>query len=108
MADDIEWITPGEGLPTAGKRHGKAEVAKFFESVAKTWEFTAFEPREYLASGDALTVTGMYSAIARATGKSMTSEWVMLWKFRGGKVAFFREYTDTLAMAAAVTGKAAA
>jgi ketosteroid isomerase-like protein len=38
----------------------------------------------------------------------MDSAWVMVWKIRGGKVVYFREYTDTQALAAAVKGAAAA
>jgi len=51
---------------------------------------------------------GNYKAVARATGKPVAAEWVMVWKMRGGKVIYFREYTDTQALAAAVTGHAAA
>ena len=67
LTDDIEWITPGKGVATEGVRHGKAEVAKFFEAVAATWKFTAFQPREYIASDDTVAVIGSYTAIARAT-----------------------------------------
>ena len=99
---NVEWTTPGKGVPTEGTRRGPAEVARFFETVGSTWTFTAFEPREYVASGDTVVAIGSYAATARATGKPMTSDWVMVWKFRNGKLAYFREYTDTQALAAAV------
>jgi uncharacterized protein len=108
LADDVEWTTPGEGIPTEGTRRGPAEVAKFFEIVGSTWDFTAMEPREFVASGDTVAVIGRYAGVARATGKTMDSAWVMVWKIRGGKVVYFREYTDTQALAAAVKGAAAA
>ena len=100
LTDDILWITPGEGIPTEGTRRSAGEVAQFFASVADTWKFTAFEPREYIASGDSLAVTGHYAATVPSTGKTVAADWVMVWKFRDGKVAYFREYTDTLALAA--------
>jgi ketosteroid isomerase-like protein len=103
LADDVEWITPGEGFPIAGTRHGVAEVAQFFEIVASTWDFTAFEPREYVDAGDTVVAIGSYAAVARETGKPISSEWVMVWKIRDGKVAHFREYTDTQALAGALT-----
>src|SRR5690348_16422934 len=87
LTDDIEWTTPGRGVPTSGTRHGKAEVAEFFQKVAETWNFTAFEPREYIASGDMVAAIGSYTAIARATGRNVTSEWVMVWKIRDGYLA---------------------
>jgi ketosteroid isomerase-like protein len=107
LSDNVEWTTPGEGLPTQGVRHGKAEVAKFFETVAATWSFNVFEPREYIASGDMLAVVGSYTATAQSTGKTVSSEWVMLWRFRDGQVAAFREYTDTQALVQAITPRTA-
>jgi len=108
LAGDVEWTTPGNAIPTAGTRRGPAEVGRFFEIVGSTWNFTSFEPREYIASGDTVVVIGSYAAIARPTGKTVSSEWVMVWKMRNGKVAYFREFTDTEAMAAAVTKQTAA
>jgi uncharacterized protein len=108
LSDDVDWTTPGTGIPTAGARHGKAEVKAFFEAVAATWEFTSFQPHEYIASGDIVTVIGAYTAIARATRRTVTSEWVMLWKIQNGKLTWFREFTDTQALAEALMGRASA
>lgn len=102
LTDDIEWIAPGDGIPTAGKRRGAAQVAQFFKSVANPWNFTAFEPREFMASGDSLAVSGHYAATAKSTGKKMAADWLMVWKIRDGKVSYFREYTDTEAKVAAL------
>ena len=54
-----------------------------------------------------MVAIGSYAATARATGKSFSSEWTMVWKFRSSKVTHFREYTDTLALKNAVSGVAA-
>ena len=108
LADDIEWTTPGDGIPTAGTRRSVAEVGRFFEIVGATWDFTAFEPREYVASGDTVAVIGSYAATSLATGRRTASEWVIVWKMRNGKVTHFREFTDTQALAAAVGARAAA
>jgi ketosteroid isomerase-like protein len=108
VADDVDWTNPGEGVPTCGTRRSVAEVGRFFEIVDSTWNFTAFEPREYVASGDTVVAIGSYAAIAKQTGKSVASEWVMVWKIRDGKVTYFREYTDTEALAGAAKKAAAA
>lgn len=102
LTEDVEWITPGQGNPTHGHRKGPAEVAGFFEVVGKTWDFTAFEPREYVASGDTVVALGSYAAFARSTRKPAASDWVMVWKMRDGKVSYFREFNDTEALAAAL------
>lgn len=108
IANDVEWINPGKDVPTAGVRRSAAEVAQFFQIVGNTWNFTAFEPRDYIESGDTVVAIGSYTAIARATGKMVSSDWVMVWKMRDGKVTYFREFTDTEALAAAVMKTAAA
>ena len=42
LTDDIEWITPGKGIPTEGTRHGKAEVAKVLRDGGRDVEFHRF------------------------------------------------------------------
>jgi ketosteroid isomerase-like protein len=108
LDDGIEWITPGAGLPTAGVRHGKSEVAGFFKAVNEPWDFHAFEPREYLDAGDQLAVRGFYDSTSRQTGRRASSEWVMMWKFKDGKVTHFQEYTDTAALQDALTVRSGA
>ena len=108
LDDNVEWTTPGEGLPTSGTRLGKTEVARFFQTVAETWEFTVFEPRDYIAAGDQIAVCGSYTATARSTGRQVKSEWVMVWKLRDGKVTRFQEYMDTAAARDAYSARVAA
>ena len=101
LSDEIEWITPGT-FPTSGTRHGKTEVAKFFDLVKSTWLFSVFEPREYIAAGHNVAVIGTYTVMARATGKTASSMWMMHWKIRRGKIAYFREFADIQAIGNAV------
>ena len=107
LADDIEWIMPGKSLPSSGTFHGKAGVARFLEITKETWSSLSLEPRQYIASGDTVAVVGTVSATARSTGRSLTTDWVMLWKIRDGKLASFQEMTDTLAAAEALKPHAA-
>jgi len=55
-----------------------------------------------------VAVMGSYTAIARVTGNSVSSEWTMVWKIRDGKLAWFREFTDTQALAEALLARASA
>lgn len=103
LSEDVVWSTPGKGLPTEGTRHGKEEVRRFFGTVAETWLFESFQLREYIASGDVVSVIGSYTATARSTGKTVSTEWVTVWRFREGKVVSFREFTDTHALLEAVS-----
>lgn len=38
VAEDIEWLIPGENWPLAGTRHGHAGLADLFETASKTME----------------------------------------------------------------------
>jgi ketosteroid isomerase-like protein len=101
FAEDIEWISPGEGLPLAGTYRGRAAVGNFFGKLAETLEFSAFEPREFLAEGDRVLVVGWESGKVKATNRPFEGQWVMAFTLRNGKVTNFREYSDTLAWARA-------
>jgi len=108
LDEAIEWVTPlVEGQAGSGTKHGHAGVLEFFQAVAASWEFEAFEPREYIASGDLLAVVGYYRAKSRKTGRVAESPWVMVWRFRNGKCIHFQEYTDTAALTKALAGSAA-
>src|SRR5437660_1635327 len=65
MDDNVVWVTPDIGRAPGGTYRGKAGVAQFFKEVGETWEFQAFEPREYIASGDQVVVLGSYAFTSR-------------------------------------------
>lgn len=101
FAEDIEWISPGEGLPLAGTYHGHAAVAGFFQKLAQTVEFLSFEPREFVAQGDRVLVIGRDKGKVKTTNRTFEGDWVMAFTVRNGKVTNFQEYVDTLASARA-------
>jgi ketosteroid isomerase-like protein len=94
MADDIQWITPGNSV-LAGERRGREEVAAFFRTIDERLIKLVFEPRDFIPSGDRVIVFGRYEFRSRATGRTAASHWVMVWTLRNGKAAHFQEYTDT-------------
>jgi uncharacterized protein len=51
MADDIEWVDPGDpdDNPNAGTFKGKEAVLGWFGGLASTRDYTTFEPREFIA-----------------------------------------------------------
>src|SRR5580658_3770510 len=52
VAEDIEWIIPGEDWPLAGTRHGHAGLADLVKTQSETMETSLMEPREFVAQGD--------------------------------------------------------
>jgi len=103
MADDIEWVLPGDpnDNPMAGTYRGKDEVLAWFGRLAEDLDFTAFEPRDFIAQGDKVVSIVHAEATVRNTGRSVVNDEAHLWTFKEGKVARFRIYFDTAAAAAA-------
>jgi len=100
VAEDIEWIIPGEDWPLAGTRRGYAGLADLLETASKTME-TSTEPRGYVAQGNRVLVIGVAMGKIKATNKPFKDDWVFDITVRNGKVTKIREYIDTQALARA-------
>jgi ketosteroid isomerase-like protein len=101
----IEWISNGDGrtIPWGGKHRGIEGVASFFQALADNLNFEAFEPREFLASGDAVIVLGRTRAhFMKAAGGTIDSEWAHVFTIKNGKLARFQEFYDTAAIEHAI------
>lgn len=104
MTDDIHWrpvIGTAAHVPFSGEQTGKTKVAEFFKQVAESEDFEQFEPREFVAQGDTVVAIGHYRAVSKATGKRFDSDFAMVFTLRNGKVATFREFTDSAGINAA-------
>ncbi len=103
MADDIEWVSPGEPDvdPTAGISRGKEAVLGWFGTLAENLEFQVFEPREFIAQGDKVVSLVDVEATVRGNGRKFVNQEAHAWTFRDGKLAHFQIYLDTAALAAA-------
>ncbi len=99
FADDVEWQVPGAGLPLAGTYRGHDGVANYFQKLAAEVDVLDFQPREFLAEGDRVLVVGWERVKVKATNRTIELDWIMSFTVRNGKVAVFREFTDTKALA---------
>lgn len=97
MADDIEWVDPGDpdDDPNAGTFKGKEAVLGWFGGVASTLEYTTFEPREFIAQNDKVVSLVYSEATVRDTGRAFVNPEAHVWRFRDGKLARFQSYHDT-------------
>ena len=100
VAEDIEWIIPGEDWPLAGTRHGHAGLADLLETASKSME-TSTEPREFIAQGDRVLVVGFARGKIKATNKTFEDDWIFAITVREGRLTSIREYVDTQALARA-------
>jgi len=98
VAEEVDWEFVGPAsLAYAGKRRNHKEVAAFFADVPRADEIHAFEPREFIAAGEHVTVLGWESSTALDTGTKFQSEWVHVFTVKKGKVTRWRGFFDTAA-----------
>ena len=86
VAEDIEWIIPGEDWPLAGTRRGHAGLADVLETASKTMETNTTEPREFVAQGDRVLVVGFATGKIKATNKPFEDDWIFAITVRDGKL----------------------
>jgi len=101
VAEDIEWIVPGEDWPLAGTHRGHAGLADVLQKASEEVEMTYPEPPEFVAQGDRVLVVGFATGRIKATNKTFGDHWVLAITVRNGKLANVREYVDTQALARA-------
>jgi uncharacterized protein len=101
VAEDIEWIIPGEDWPLAGTHRGRAGLAAVLQKASEEVEMTYPKPPEFVAQGDRVLVVGVATGKIKATNKPFKDEWVFDITVRDRKVAKIREYIDTQALARA-------
>jgi ketosteroid isomerase-like protein len=100
VAEDIEWIIPGEDWPLAGTHRGHAGLVDLLETASKSIE-TSTEPREFVAQGDRVLVVGFARGKIKATNKTFEDDWIFAITVRNGRLTSIREYVDTQALARA-------
>ena len=101
VAEDIEWIVPGEDWPLAGTHRGHAGIADVLQKASEEVETTYPAPPEFVAQGDRVLVIGVATGKIKATNKAFKDEWVFDITVRDGKLTKIREYIDTQALARA-------
>jgi uncharacterized protein len=102
LSEDVEWVTPGSpAVPYAGAYRGREDVARFLAILDSELDYEFWESREFIAQGDTVAVVGAERWRARRTGQVVDNPWVIVFTLRDGKVARFRNFEDTAAVAAA-------
>jgi uncharacterized protein len=101
VAEDIEWIIPGEDWPLAGTHRGHAGLADVLQKASEQVETTYPDPPEFIAQGDRVLVVGFAAGKIKATNKPFKDHWVFDITVRNGKLTNIREYIDTQALARA-------
>ena len=102
FAKDIKW-NQMKGFPESGQYVGaKQIIEKVFMDFSKNWDNWKATNTRYVDSGDGVFVIGFYEGTYKATGKSMTAEFISEYKVAEGKITEFNQFTDTFLIAQAM------
>jgi ketosteroid isomerase-like protein len=98
LAPDVSWEleAPAE-ISIAGIRKGPDAVKGFFQAIANDHADPKLEIAEYFSSADGVATFGRYKCTIKKTGNRLDSPVAQLFKFRGGKIVRFVDFTDTAA-----------
>jgi uncharacterized protein len=106
VTDDVDWAAEAASpsAPWYGVRHGRDAVAQFFTDFGSAMEIEEFTPVSYAGNDtDVLTVVRC-RARSRSTGKPISMDLHHYFKFRDGKIAYYRGTEDTAQTEAALRG----
>jgi hypothetical protein len=98
VTDDVDWATEAGGTdaPWWGPHAGRAGVGEFFEQFAAAMEVDEFTPLVVAADGDVVLSVVRLRVRSRATGTAAAMDLHHWFRFRDGKIAFYRGTEDTL------------
>ena len=97
VTDDVDWAaeTTSTAAPWYGVHHGKDAVAGFFAAFGSAMEVEEFTPVSLAANDtDVLTVV-RFRARSRSTGRTAAMDLHHYFRFRDGKIAYYRGTEDT-------------
>ncbi len=102
LTEDVDWAScPDSDIaPWHGVHRGRAEVPGFFKALGDTLQITAFTPLSFTSNEADVMVVTHWAATDPATGKSAEMDIHHWWRFRDGKICYYRGTEDTAATAA--------
>jgi ketosteroid isomerase-like protein len=103
VAPDVEWVEAA-GFPLAGTyRTPDGVISGVFEQLAAAWDDWITHDDTYVVDGERVVVLGRYSAVNKATGKTMSVRVAHCFIVRGGKIVRFEQIVDSAGVRAAMT-----
>lgn len=97
LVDDVDCSAEGVSttVPWYGGRRGKDQVTSFFEAFGSTMEVKEFTPVSIGANGEDVFAVVRCRTTARATGKDVDMNLHHFFRFRDGKIWYYRGSEDT-------------
>jgi ketosteroid isomerase-like protein len=79
-----------------------------FARLGGEWDGFSAVPDEIVDGGETVIALGRYGGVYKATGVKVNAQFVHVFKFKGGKIAHFQQYTDTAQFKDVVSRRAGA
>jgi uncharacterized protein len=97
VTDDVDWAsdTSSTVAPWYGVKHGKEGVGSFFAAFGTTMDVQEFTPLTYAANDDAVFTLVRFRGSPRSTKKAVEMNLHHYFRFRGGKIFYYRGTEDS-------------
>jgi len=105
VTDDVDWASEasGKGAPWYGGHHGHDGVAAFFTEFGSAMEVEDFTPITFAGTDTEVLTVVHCAATSRATGRRMDQNLHHYFRFRNGKIDYYRGTEDTAQTEGALT-----
>jgi uncharacterized protein len=108
--ENIDWQSPATGttvkeISWSKPRHGKSEVSAFFNEVRGKLALDEMSYTSIIGDGDHVVAEGTMRGSAIPTGCFFRANFAMVFTLRDGKIVHFRNYYDSVEIAAAFLAK---
>ena len=100
VSEDFTWQDPCDPavVPYGGTHKGRSGFGKFFQKLGGSTETTLWEVNEYVCEGNKVVAAGRHGFQSKTAGKSVATDWAMIWTFKESTPVAGRAYYDTSAV----------
>lgn len=99
LDEDCVWNAMGAPLLPTGGRYIGSGASLFFTKLNEEFEFPTFDVQDhYEVNQTDVISTGRFVARSKKTGKTAETPFMMLNRFKNGKVIYFQDYFDSAAL----------
>jgi uncharacterized protein len=104
VTDDVDWASDASngGAPWYGPRSGRDGVASFFGDLGAVAEVLEFAPLSFAANDDEVHTLVRYRVRFTTTGREADMNLHHYFRFRDGKIAYYRGSEDSAQTVAAL------
>jgi ketosteroid isomerase-like protein len=104
--DNVRFGSLAQGAAPAAftmERTCKEEMRGYFDGLLAAWNMLHYTVHDMIAEGDRVAVVCSTAWTNKATGKTVETPKVDVWRFKDGRAVEFYEYYDTAKLFAAAT-----